>query len=517
MKRRILILISLLLALGLAGCAGASMGQTDKEPGKPVEKSTANQTKDNGTDPEKATAAEAGQPVRRISFMQALAISPDEYLDADGAFGFETIRYRSTAWNRETDLFFTDKAYRLEYTGDLATEQGNWSVLRHTNGQYWNTLDHIGQQPAVPDGKNLFAVADTEDLLKQNPIFSPDLRSSLLISLEDYNPYIKDEPEMVDLNGIPCWRYTVSEESIPEYSGKDIPAGSVERSLIYFRQDNCHFVYAQTDIITPDGTVIPKTVIRTMSGKEAWDFYRKKADLFADVDVRDRHGDHTLTVIIDPGEAEEITYFCPMNGGEKMMTYFSGRKLYMDRAGTVSAAILDIADSGMDRTVYAIKDSSAGKNTEPLPTEPAIDPDSVNIMDYWGHFTDLCKKAGITGTAKDPDTFTADPIVSRKVTLSTRREGKCLCIEVGVDMVEADGARVDSLRSDFEPKLLANGWELMGEIPGTGASPYWDLNLIYEKQNGDDWYQMRILCYMTDKGPAIWTITIYDHAEALRG
>ena len=562
MKKAAVILISLILALGAAGCAGSGPTQTAPASGEsggnsqteraadesdrnsqagpaqseaePAPQSEAEPATENtspvpetdgkdtpetdGTEAAETSPAETEPAAQGINFAEAISINPGEYPDADGGFGLEVIRHRDAASNREVTLFFTDRTYRLTFTGDLETGQGSWSVLRHTLGQYWITKDYIGQRIPAPGGKQLYAAANIENLREENPIYFADLRDAVCSSLMNYSPFIKDAPEETDLDGVPCWRYTIRENS----QDTDVPAGSRECTQIWFRRDNSHFVFARTDIEAPDGTVIPDMEMRTLSGREAHDFYSREADLFPGVDTRDLQGAFTLTVVVDPGEPGEITYHCPMDRGEKFMTSFRDRDVYLDRAGTVKANILNIADTGTDVTVYVIGDGKAG--TDPAASsEAAVDPDSVNIMDYWGRFEELCRKAGITGTAKDADTFTADPIESHRVTFSSRREGKCLCVDVGVDLVEADGVKADSLRSDFEPKLLARGWELMGVYPTTekawaswGMSPE-KLVLTYEKHVGDDWYQMIVVCYMTDGGPAAWTIFICDHAEERRG
>ena len=360
MKKRISLIITLLLLLALAGCSVPLIERTDPAPSESARVSTS------------TSAAERDE---NISFLQALSISLEEYLDEDGAFGLETIKYRTRTFNREVDLLFADRMYTLSFTGDLTTEQGHWHVIRHTNGQYWNTQDNIDYQTPVMNAKCLYAVADREDVLGQQDKLINDnsLTSAFFYNfylLKFYNRYFQDAPEKVDFNGIPCWCYTL----IREYDSSLVPAGSKERSLFYFRQDNWHFVYEQTNIITPDGTVIPDKEMRTLSGKEAEDFYREKADLFTDVDYRDLHGEHTLTVIIDPGEAGEITYRCPMNSGENIYPYFPdpARSLYLDRTGTVEAEGRDLANGGADVTVYAIKKEQT--ETDPAGTEPETVP-----------------------------------------------------------------------------------------------------------------------------------------------
>ena len=526
MKKLRFVLLVLLLALVLAGCTGSGNERSDKAPSESAPKNSSNKAENDRSKPSAASAAENSdpsetsraevQPSPLMSFKQAIAISPDEYFDADGAFGVETTRYNH-AEPRTVDLFFKDRAYSLRLG-----QTGGWSVLRHTNGQYWITVDHIGFNPPGADVRNLYAVADTGDILHQDSLYSADLRTGLFTMLESFNGYIQGEPEMTDYNGIPCWCYT----AVEGYSGKDIPKGSVKRSQIYFRQDNMHFVYEQSDIVTPDGKVIPAQVMQPMSGKEVSEFCRANANLFADVDVADLRGQHTLTVVIDPGEADEITYRCPVNSGDKIMNYIPDRGLYMDRTGTVKASIFDIGSSFKDTTVYAIKAENIGKNSAASASETDTDPDSVNVMDYWAHFDDLCQKVGITGRLFDNGTFSADPIESNKVTLNYFKDHESLCIIIGTDLVEADGAKVDNLRKDFEPKLLANGWEAMGEMSTTDkdwAAKGWNpekLILYYDKHGEDwakDWYQMEIICMMTSNGPSIWTITIYDNAETRRG
>ncbi len=164
-------------------------------------------------------------------------------------------------------------------------------------------------------------------------------------------------------------------------------------------------------------------------------------------------------------------------------------------------------------------ESDERESTNPAPetsSEPATVPDSVNILDYWGHFDDLRKKVGITGTSTDPDHFLADPLFSEKPTLAYGGKGISHYFTAGVDTVEADGARVEDRRSRFEPILLAKGWKLMGEYPVKNDNPE-RLILVYEKEDEDSWYQLRVTCTMaTDGDPFIWYFTVYDHAELLR-
>ena len=365
MKKRIFVLIALLLALHLAGCSGSD-DWSYTVPDESSQKSTSEKPKDDRTEaPETSTTetaetrtTETEPSSQAMSITQALQISIDECLDADGAYGLETTWYDSSR-KRIVALVFEDRAYELIFQGDFQTEQGTWTVHRNTYGQYWLTLDYFGYQPpSVPsDGKTLFAYADVKEMPRRTPAFAADLRGTLFYILRDYDLYIKDDPEQVDWNGIPCWRFTAVEEYIAEYSSIKAPKDSIRRSYVYFRQDNWHFVYEQTDIVAPDGTAVPEKMMRAWSGKEARDFYAKKAELFSDVDVRDIRGEHTLTVVLDPGESTERTIRCPMNSDEKFMTTFQENyHWYTDRAGTEKADLWNIVKSGRDATVYAIKD-----------------------------------------------------------------------------------------------------------------------------------------------------------------
>ena len=340
MKRLTLVILSLLLAAALASCAIPLMNQSSQASGEATPAKTIDE---------------------KTGFLDALKISLEQYLRGGGDFGMESFEYGRRFYNREIDLFFADRMYTLSFSGDLTTGEGSWHVLRHTSGQYWYTGSDVGGSTSELDVKLLYTVAERKDVLLQQDrliLREFNLGTAFFYNyflLQTYDRYIQGNAEKTDYNGVSCWRYTAIKES----------NDSKTRTEIYFRQDDGRLIYAQSDIVSPDGTITPDMKMRTLSKNEAEDFYREKEELFQEVDDRDIHGENTLTIVIDPDKAGEITYRCPVRRGEILGFYYPDRSyaLYLDRAGTQKAEYRNIPNQGEDVTLYAIK-----KEAEPDPT-----------------------------------------------------------------------------------------------------------------------------------------------------